>query len=94
MTDNEQIKEINEHISQALEEWADIMLKSEADEWAYLLDYTKRDIFNALYIFQHVISNFAIKNGYIKNEDDAFTAGLMTKEVIKKYYGIDTIFLI
>lgn len=95
MTDNnEQIKEINQHIKDALEQWCDIMLQSEVDQWAYLLDYDERDVFNALFILQSVASNYAIKHGHIKNEDDAFTAGLEVRDVMKKYYGIDTTNLI
>lgn len=35
---NNQIKEINQHISDALEQWQNVMLKADADEWACCFD--------------------------------------------------------
>jgi hypothetical protein len=35
MDDKEQIKEVNQHISDALEQWSTTMLVADADEWAY-----------------------------------------------------------
>ena len=58
---NEAIKEINQHIR----EWSDIMLK--ADLWAYELNYTDEDLL-ALYIFNHVAQNVAIKSGFLNEK--------------------------
>lgn len=84
------IKKINREISGALKFWQDMLLIADADEWAYYLNYSEEDLLNALYIFNHVAQNIAIKNGY-------FTEGnveeKMTKyrEGIKEGFGFDTV---
>ena len=56
-----QIAEINKHIRDGINQWADIMLTADADQWAYDLTYFPRDLMNATLIFQHVASNIGIK---------------------------------
>ena len=87
---NEAIKEINQHISDALEQWSDIMLKADADGWAYELNYTDEDLLNALYIFNHVAENIAIKNGFI-DEKNVIEKMSVFKNCIKDAFGFDTI---
>ena len=65
MEAKEQIEEINSSIRDGINQWADIMLTADADEWAYRLNYFPRDLMNALIIFQHVASNIGIKAGKI-----------------------------
>ena len=67
MEEKKQIKEINQHISDALQQWADIMLLADADNWAYHLEYSDEDVFNAVYIVNHVLMNRGIKCVYICN---------------------------
>lgn len=88
MEDN-QIKEINKHISDAIEQWQDIMLTADADQWAYHLEYTKQDLKNALYIFNHVAQNMGIKN---KTLDllNIEAVGSQLREVVKTLTGYDT----
>lgn len=71
MSEEEQIKEINDSISQGIAAWADIMLEAEADRWAFFLNYTPLDLMNAIFIFQHVLSNIGIKEGKIDDEKAA-----------------------
>ena len=59
------VQQVNEGLRGQMNTLADIMLMSEADQWAYLLNYYPRDIMNAVYIFQHVVSNVGIKSGRI-----------------------------
>ena len=68
--DKKAIEEINTHISDALSDWASILLKANADEWEYYLDFDSKDLFNALYIFSAVWQNNAIKRGAL-NDDNA-----------------------
>ena len=68
----EDIKEINKHISDALKQWSEIMLLADSDEWSYSLEYSDEDVLNALYIFNHVAQNIAIKSGWYKDEEDIF----------------------
>lgn len=82
------IREINRHISDGIEQWADICLESEAKEWAYRLNYTPKDLMNAAYIFQHVMSNIGIKAGII-NEEKAVEIGDMLRMLIITGTGID-----
>ena len=86
------VREVQVHISDVLREWADIMLDIEAHQKAHLLHYSEKDLVNAMYIFEHVLSNVAIHNGSItpKNVDKATEMGMDLREYVKKYTGLDT----
>ena len=86
----EKIKEINNHISEALEQLAAIMVTAEADEWSYLLDYSEKDALNALTIFNHVLSNIGIKNGTL-NEENVLNSAQKLCHLVKDLIGIDSI---
>ena len=88
--DHEEIKEVNEHISAALEMWQDVMLQADAMEWAYYLNYTDEDLLNALYIFNHVAQNIAIKKGYL-NEENAEMRMRRFCDCIENCFGFNTI---
>ena len=90
MEENEQIKEINQHISDALEQWSTTMLLADADEWAYNLNYSDKDALNAIFIFNHVLTNIGIKNGVLNNEN-AVEKAKKLRDFIKDYCGLDTI---
>ena len=91
MTDNiASIKEINKEISGALRFWQDTLLLSDADEWAYYLEYSDEDLFNALYIFNHVAQNIAIKTGLFTDEN-AEAKITKLREGIKEAFGFDTV---
>lgn len=89
--EKKQILEINQHISDALKQWAEIVLTADAGNWAYHLNYTNNDIFHAIEICMHVLMNNAIKSGYIENEEDAVGKGFAFREAIEKSFGIDTV---
>lgn len=86
------VREVQIHISDVLKEWADIMLEIEARNKAYMLHYNEQDLVNAMYIFEHVLSNVAIHNGSItpENVDKATEMGRDLREYVKKYTGLDT----
>lgn len=63
-----QIAEVNKHIREGINHWADIMLTADAGQWAYELRYFPRDLMNAVLIYQHVASNIGIKAGRIDEE--------------------------
>lgn len=86
----EKIKEINNHISEALEQWAAIMVTADADEWSYWLDYSEKDALNALTIFNHVLSNIGIKNGTL-NEETVLNSAQNLRHSVKDMIGIDSI---
>lgn len=90
MESKEKIKEINQHISDAIEEWSTIMLRADADGWAVWFDYTDRDLMNALYIFNHVAQNIAIKSDYYDSDKDILDKMDAFKKGIRKGFGIDT----
>lgn len=90
-TNEEDIKEINQHISDALKQWSDIMLLADSDEWSYSLEYSDEDVLNALYIFNHVAQNIAIKSGWYKDEEDIFDKITVFREQLKISYGIDSV---
>ena len=86
------VREVQIEISDTLRTWADIMLDIEAHQKAHLLHYSEQDLVNAMYIFEHVLSNVAIHNGSItpKNVDKATEMGIDLREYVKKYTGLDT----
>lgn len=84
------IKKINKEISGALKFWQDMLLIADTDMWAYMLDYSDEDLLNALYIFNHVAQNIAIKNGYFTEENIAQKMAKY-REGIKEGFGFDTV---
>lgn len=82
------LKEINQAMRDSINQWADIMLEAEAKQWAYHLKYFPRDVFNATYIFQHVLSNVGIKAGKI-DEEKAKEYGNRLHQLVKDMTGID-----
>lgn len=89
METKEQIKEVNQHISDALEQWSTTMLVADADEWSFHLNYNKNDALNAMLICSHVLQNIAIKSGHIKNEKDAYEKSSIFRKAIKDFCGLD-----
>lgn len=85
------IGEVQAHISGALDDWANIMLGIEANQKAFLLHYTEKDLLNAIYIFEHIITNVGIYNNTIKDGEMAFLMGKELREYVKKFTSIDTI---
>ena len=91
MKDNKvSIKKINKEISGALNFWQEMLLLADADLWAYMLDYSEEDLLNALYIFNHVAQNIAIKKGYF-TEENIEEKMAKFREGIKEGFGFDTI---
>lgn len=86
----EEIKEINSHISDALEQWSYIMVTADADEWSYWLDYSEKDALNALTIFNHVLANIGIKNGAL-NEENVLNSTKKLRHLVQDMIGIDSI---
>ena len=86
----ERIAEINRHIRDGLNSWADIMLMADADEWAFHLNYFPRDVANACMIFQHICSNVGIKTGHI-DEVKAVEFGRRLRELVMDMTGFDPV---
>lgn len=84
------IREVQAHISAALSDWSYIMNDIDANEKTHLLHYSEKDLFNILYMFEHVMINVGIHNGVI-NEDNATAMGSELREYVKKCTNIDTI---
>lgn len=89
MEEKEAIKEINQHISDALEQWSNVTLEADANNWAYLLEYSDRDLANALFIFNHVAGNIAIKSGFLAEENVREKISAFRKS-IKDTFGFDS----
>lgn len=85
------IREVQAHISAALDQWAYIMNDIDAKEKAHLLHYKDEDLLNAIYIFEHVLANVGIHNLTIKNADDATEMGDQLRDYVKRFTGIDTV---
>lgn len=85
----EQIAEINRHIRDGINQWADVMLTADADEWAVELHYFPRDLMNATLIFNHVAGNIGIKAGHIDSEEKAEVFGRRLRELVIEMTGYD-----
>lgn len=90
MDNEKEIEEINTHISDALKQWSALMLHADADNWAYNLNYSDEDLLNAFFIFHHVASNIAIKNGAL-TEENAVSKMYKFREAVKECLGFDTV---
>lgn len=86
----EKIATAKREMSEAFEEWADILLEADAKEWAYFLDFDKKDLFSTLNIFSRVWINYAIKNG-ILTEGNAEEKTKILVKAIEECFGINTI---
>ena len=87
-TTEECLAEVNNGIREGLRFWSDMMLRAEADEWAYKLNYFPSDLMNAVYIFQHVASNIGIKAGRI-DEETAKVLGHQLRKLVIDMTGYD-----
>lgn len=83
-----ELAEINAGIREGINQWADIMLQADADEWAYELDYFPRDIFNAMIIFRHICSNVGLKAGRI-DMTNALEYGKRIRQLVIDMTGYD-----
>lgn len=83
-----QIAEVNKHIREGINHWADIMLTADADQWAYELRYFPRDLMNAVLIFQHVTSSIGIHAGRI-DEEKAVEFGRRIRQLVIDMTGYD-----
>ena len=83
-----QIGEINQHIRDGVNQWADTMLMADADQWAVHLNYYPRDTVNACMIFQHICSNVGIKAGRI-DEAKAEEYGKRLRQLVIDMTGYD-----
>lgn len=88
---NEQEKKltkVSQYIREGINQWADIMLQADADQWAYNMDYFPRDIINAVIIYQHICSNIGIKAGRI-DEQKAADFGQRLRQLTIDMTGFD-----
>lgn len=85
----EELREINKHISDALKQWANICIMSDAKNWSYEYEFAEDDVINAVHIFNSIIANFGIKKGLITDKN-AFKFGFGIYDFVSKYTGVDT----
>lgn len=82
--------QINEHISDALSQWSEIMITADADNWSVHLDYSDKDLLNSLQIFLHVASNVAIKNRKLDYKNVTEKIKVFT-DALEECFGINSI---
>lgn len=85
----ELLRDFNKHISDALKQWANICIMSDAENWSYEYEFTEDDVMNAVFIFNSVISNVGIKKRLL-TEENAFKFGVGIHEFVSQYAGVDT----
>lgn len=88
----EQIKEINQHIKDSLNEWSDILLEADYNGWGADLDFDEEDLLNILQMFTSIWSNSAIKRG-IFTEENVLQKMKLFRTAINDVFGVDTITL-
>lgn len=86
--EKEQIEEINQHIKDGIEQWANICLMADADNWSVDLNYDKDDMMNVILLFNHVCSNIGIKAGRIR-EKESVEFGERIRQLAIEMTGID-----
>lgn len=91
MIDKKAISETNQHISDALDDWSEIVMGADACGISYHFEYTDDDLLNAFMIFTHVAQNVAIKKDYYRNEDDIKQKMDAFKKGVKIGFDFDTI---
>jgi hypothetical protein len=89
MENKEEIREVNAHIRAALNQWANICVMSDAENWSANYEYDDDDVFNVALIFNHVMGNVGIKRGVL-NEKNANDFGQEFRDFILKYTDFDT----
>lgn len=77
-------------MSESFWEWSNILIEADTMEWAFFLDFDKRDLYSTLNIFWRVWSNYAIKNG-ILTKGNAEEKTKMLVKAIEDCFGINTI---
>lgn len=92
MNNEETIKEINQHLSESLEGWSEILLEADYNGLSAYLYFNEDDLLNILQIFTSIWSNNAIKRG-ILTEDNVTQKMKLFKDTINDVFGVDTITL-
>lgn len=92
MNNKETIKEINQHLSESLDECSEILLESNYNGWGVYLDFNEDDLLNILQIFTSIWSNNAIKRG-IFTEDNVTQKMELFKDTINNVFGVNTVTL-
>lgn len=90
MNNEEQIKEINQHIRESLDEWSDILLEADYNGWGADLDFDEEDLLNILQMFTSIWSNSAIKRG-IFTEGNILQKMELFKKHISEVFDINTV---
>ena len=86
----ESIATAKHEMSESFWEWSKILIEADTMEWAFFLDFDKKDLFSTLNIFSRVWSNYAIKNG-IFTESNVEERTKMFAKAIEDCFGINTI---
>lgn len=83
-----QIAEVNKHIRDGINQWADVCLTADADRWAYMLRYFPMDVMNVTLLFQHVCSSVGIHAGRI-DAQKAVEYGNRLRQLVIDMTGFD-----
>lgn len=82
------VRKVNDNVRMGLGLFADALIISESERWAYRLRYSAQDMMNATFLFQHVVSNIGIKAGHI-DEAKAVEFGERLRQLVIDMTGID-----
>ena len=86
----ERLATAKREISDSFWEWSNILIEADTMEWAFFLDFDKRDLYSTLNIFSRVWSNYAIKNG-IFTESNVVERSEIFAKAIEDCFGTNTI---
>lgn len=85
---HEAVNEANEFVSEGLEHLKSLLDEARETGWSYDLDFDQRDIANAFFVFVDIISNSAIKKGFITEENAEQTMTTFIADTYKAF-GVD-----
>ena len=87
----EQEERVREVLTMLHEAMIDLDVPHEdGTQTSFFIDYDEQDMFFAATIFYHVCSNYAIKHGYL-NDDNVYEKVSRFREMVKETFGLDTI---
>lgn len=82
------VQDIQVWISEVLDTTSDILLELDSEERSFLLNYSEKDLRNAIYIFSHVLTNIGTHKNVINLQNGA-SLGEEIYDLVKKYTNLD-----
>jgi phage-related protein len=86
----EELNEIEKHCRESLDMWSEVLTQANTQGWGAYLDFTHKDVMNAVTVMTTISTNYALKHGKISTVEDASAIGEALHSFMLNYFGIDT----